>query len=408
MSATPETKANGERIIKKSELGETQYVSANYIVRNKTVISKHIFAGNQRVASTVSMKDNCGTVSEKNTMYFHPDHLGSSSYVTDKKGNFFEMIEYLPYGETLYDEAATVDKTEFRFTGHLKDDETGFYYCHARYYDPKLVKFISPDDRIDGLFSSAGQNMYMYCHGNPIMFNDPDGHGFKDALSWAKTKVQERAQNEIKLVKGVIDKYILGKKESTQSTTNQTSSNTVVSPTPTEPITQTTHYNGVGVSPQGYTDTSADVNVRECSREPNTEFWNQFNPGYGSNNMPGPHHDDPAGQKIDIGKGQRGGRSDWYGPNQLFSVNVHVNASGYGGLIIVKMGEKQIKMGHFTDISQEVVNASNHQFLLAPGTFLGYTDQAVGYSTGAHIHMQGAQGGNAVSRETFWGWLLGQ
>ncbi|HPY02101.1 MAG TPA: hypothetical protein PL161_02655, partial [Spirochaetota bacterium] len=47
--------ANGERIIKKSELGETQYVSANYIVRNKTVISKHVFAGNQRIASTVSM-----------------------------------------------------------------------------------------------------------------------------------------------------------------------------------------------------------------------------------------------------------------------------------------------------------------------------------------------------------------
>ena len=173
--------ANGERIIKKSELGETQYVSANYIVRNKTVISKHVFAGNQRIASTVSMKNNCGTMTEQNTMYFHPDHLGSSSYVTDKKGNFFEMIEYLPYGETLYDEAATVDKTEFRFTGHLKDDETGFYYCHARYYDPKIGKFLTPDDRIDGLFSSAGQNMYMYCHGNTIMFNDPDGHDYEDA-----------------------------------------------------------------------------------------------------------------------------------------------------------------------------------------------------------------------------------
>ena len=168
--------ANGERIIKKSELGETQYVSANYIVRNKTVISKHIFAGNQRVASTVSMKDNCGTVSEKNTMYFHPDHLGSSSYVTDKKGNFFEMIEYLPYGETLYDEAATVDKTEFRFTGHLKDDETGFYYCHARYYDPKIGRFISADDRFDDLYSAAGLNIFSYCHNNPIMYNDPDGH----------------------------------------------------------------------------------------------------------------------------------------------------------------------------------------------------------------------------------------
>ncbi|MBP9023954.1 MAG: RHS repeat-associated core domain-containing protein [Spirochaetes bacterium] len=144
------------------------------------------------------MKDNCGTVSEKNTMYFHPDHLGSSSYVTDKKGNFFEMIEYLPYGETLYDEAATVDKTEFRFTGHLKDDETGFYYCHARYYDPKIGKFLSTDPILEqylpmtpigdkekeynkklpgmgGVFNSVNLNMYHYAGNNPINMIDPDG-----------------------------------------------------------------------------------------------------------------------------------------------------------------------------------------------------------------------------------------
>ncbi|HPJ15393.1 MAG TPA: RHS repeat-associated core domain-containing protein [Spirochaetota bacterium] len=166
-------------------------------MRNKTVVSKHIFAGNQRVASTVSMKDNCGTVSEKNTMYFHPDHLGSSSYVTDKKGNFFEMIEYLPYGETLYDEAATADKTEFRFTGHLKDDETGFYYCHARYYDPKLCKWISADPILEeyfptgdkekdkqlsgmgGAFNSVNLNLYHYAGNSPIVMIDPDGKATK-------------------------------------------------------------------------------------------------------------------------------------------------------------------------------------------------------------------------------------
>jgi len=191
--------ANGERIIKKSELGETQYVSANYIVRNKTVISKHIFAGNQRVASTVSMKDNCGTVSEKNTMYFHPDHLGSSSYVTDKKGNFFEMIEYLPYGETLYDEAATVDKTEFRFTSKEQDAETGLYYHGARYRDAKTGVWLSCDPILEsylptgnkendkklpagGVFNPVNLNMYHYAGNNPVRFIDPDGNVDKDAI----------------------------------------------------------------------------------------------------------------------------------------------------------------------------------------------------------------------------------
>jgi RHS repeat-associated protein len=180
--------ANGERIIKKSELGETQYVSANYIVRNKTVISKHVFAGNQRIASTVSMKNNCGTMTEQNTMYFHPDHLGSSSYVTDKKGNFFEMIEYLPYGETLYDEAATVDKTEFRFTSKEQDAETGFYYYGARYYDAKLCKWISADPILEmylqgkpagGIYNSVNMNLYAYCANNSVRFVDTDGNHFE-------------------------------------------------------------------------------------------------------------------------------------------------------------------------------------------------------------------------------------
>jgi len=149
------------------------------------------------------MKDNCGTVSEKNTMYFHPDHLGSSSYVTDKKGNFFEMIEYLPYGETLYDEAATVDKTEFRFTSKEQDAETGLYYYGARYRDAKTGVWLSVDPYLangnyfpvppvndkakernknitgmGGVFNSVNLNGYHYAGNNPVRFVDPDGNFF--------------------------------------------------------------------------------------------------------------------------------------------------------------------------------------------------------------------------------------
>jgi len=64
----------------------------------------------------------------------------------------------------------------------------------------------------------------MYCHGNPIMFNDPDGHGIKETLSWLKTKVQESAQKDAKTIKGLLDKYVFGRKENTQSTTQNTTS----------------------------------------------------------------------------------------------------------------------------------------------------------------------------------------
>jgi len=38
--------ANGMRALKKGKYGTVQYVSDNYTVRNKDLISKHVFAGN--------------------------------------------------------------------------------------------------------------------------------------------------------------------------------------------------------------------------------------------------------------------------------------------------------------------------------------------------------------------------
>ena len=37
------------------------------------------------------------------------------------------------------------EKTHHRFTGKYLDDDTGLYYYGARYYDPALGRFISPD-----------------------------------------------------------------------------------------------------------------------------------------------------------------------------------------------------------------------------------------------------------------------
>ena len=33
----------------------------------------------------------------------------------------------------------------FRYHGYYLDDETGLYYLNARYYDPEIGRFISPD-----------------------------------------------------------------------------------------------------------------------------------------------------------------------------------------------------------------------------------------------------------------------
>ncbi len=94
------------------------------------------------------------------------------------------MIEYLPYGETLYDEAATADKTEFRFTSKEQDAETGLYYHGARYRDAKTGVWLSVDPILEsylegepagGVFNSINMNLYHYAGNNPTRFIDPDG-----------------------------------------------------------------------------------------------------------------------------------------------------------------------------------------------------------------------------------------
>jgi RHS repeat-associated protein len=97
-----------------------------------------------------------------NIFYFHPDHLGSSSYITNAAGKVIQHIgrsensrwlflvtsqekKGKAFGETLADEHSTSLNSPFKYNGKEFDEETGNYYYGARYYDPKLCIFISVD-----------------------------------------------------------------------------------------------------------------------------------------------------------------------------------------------------------------------------------------------------------------------
>ncbi len=70
------------------------------------------------------------------------------------------------------------DINPIRYRGYYYDKETGLYYLNARYYDPKLGRFISPDTFSildDTMGEINGLNLYMYCKDNPVMYADPSG-----------------------------------------------------------------------------------------------------------------------------------------------------------------------------------------------------------------------------------------
>src|SRR5690625_4315914 len=104
--------------------------------------------------------------------WYHPDHLGSSSYITNLKGEINQHLEYLPFGETLVEEHLNSHNSPFKFNAKEFDAETGNYYG-ARYYDPKWSIWLS----VDKMAARAPQySPYEYSFNNPVTFFDPDGN----------------------------------------------------------------------------------------------------------------------------------------------------------------------------------------------------------------------------------------
>ncbi|WP_444511696.1 RHS repeat-associated core domain-containing protein [Prevotella melaninogenica] len=107
------------------------------------------------------------------TFFYHSDHLGSTSYITDDKANITQYDAYLPYGELLVDEHSSSEELPYKFNGKQFDEETGLYYYGARYMNP-VVSFWYGVDPLAEKYQSIGG--YVYCIGNPVKYFDPDGN----------------------------------------------------------------------------------------------------------------------------------------------------------------------------------------------------------------------------------------
>jgi len=79
-------------------------------------------------------------------------------------------ITYDSYGNVIAQTHPTI-ATRFLFAGRELDAETGLYYDRARYYDPKLGRFLSEDP----IRFLGGTNLYRYAHDNPVSRTDPRG-----------------------------------------------------------------------------------------------------------------------------------------------------------------------------------------------------------------------------------------
>ena len=132
--------------------------------------------------------------------FYHTDHLGSSSWITDATGSAYQHMQSLPFGEDFIDQRTSSWTAPYRFTGKERDTETGWDYFGARYYDSDLSVWLSVVPIAIGTMASKYPSMsaYMYCAGNPVMMVDPDGREFDDPDDVKRAqKSQETARTRI-------------------------------------------------------------------------------------------------------------------------------------------------------------------------------------------------------------------
>jgi len=115
---------------------------------------------------TNRQKDTC------EAYWYHTDHLGSSSWITDSAGNPVQHLHYLPWGEDFVNQRTTDFSARFTFSAKERDPETGYSYFGSRYYSSDLSIWLSVDPMSD---KYASLSPYVYCADNPVKLVDPNG-----------------------------------------------------------------------------------------------------------------------------------------------------------------------------------------------------------------------------------------
>src|SRR6266540_6499964 len=109
--------------------------------------------------------------------YVLKDNLGSASVVTDASGNTVGEDRFYPFGETRFTTGNM--QTDKLFTGQ-RDTGLGIYYFNARFYSPKLGRFLSADTIAPSYTDPQDLNRFSYVLNNPLRYIDPTGHNWED------------------------------------------------------------------------------------------------------------------------------------------------------------------------------------------------------------------------------------
>ncbi len=103
------------------------------------------------------------------TVFFVPNRLNSTVLVTDEAGRTTASVAYLPYGAIDQAHSSGTDNFRPKFLSQEWDAQSGMYRLGARFYDPALGRFLTPDP------ARQYKSPYIYSGNNPVTYVDPSG-----------------------------------------------------------------------------------------------------------------------------------------------------------------------------------------------------------------------------------------
>ncbi|MDD6582284.1 MAG: JAB-like toxin 1 domain-containing protein [Bacteroidales bacterium] len=164
-----------------SRIGDGNITSLNSHATNATQLSAKQQEVNGAIQGDISNGQFAGLrqlhahwSTHHTTYWLHPDHLGSTNWVTDTLGRRYQHMLYKPWGETFVSQptAEPANATRYTFSGKERDEETGYSYFGARHYNSSLSIWLSVDPMSD---KYPGVSPYTYCANNPVRIHDPNG-----------------------------------------------------------------------------------------------------------------------------------------------------------------------------------------------------------------------------------------
>jgi RHS repeat-associated protein len=160
--------SDGLRILKSYD-GQT----TRYLYENLNVVLELNGSGDQKARNIYGTNLLTRTVDNETLYYMYNGHADVTALI-DELGQVVGTYYYDAFG-VIIEKTGTVDNN-INYSGYQYDEETGLYYLNARMYDPRIARFLQEDTFKGNKSDPLSLNLYVYCHNEPLMYNDPTGH----------------------------------------------------------------------------------------------------------------------------------------------------------------------------------------------------------------------------------------